>query len=449
MSDQVTLIPPEAPASAPLSVEELSDAWPVLSIEEKVEGFKLLPTGDADDFFLSLGAHAMSELALALPFSERQLWMRLVPPDDAADIIQEAPAEVRAGLISLLDEPTRREVTALMAYKEDAAGGLMSPRYGRLRSEMTVDEAISYLRRQAKEHPETLYYVYVLDPAQKLLGVVSFRELFAAPGDRQIREVMNTDIVSVPEDMDQESVSHLFAQHDLVAVPVVDAEGRMKGIITVDDIVDVVREEATEDIHKIGGTSALDAPYFATSFGEMLKKRAGWLVVLFFGQMLTATAIKHYEGQLSAAIVLALFIPMIISSGGNTGGQAATLVIRALSMGEVRIRDWWRVLYREFGTGLALGLILGIIGFARIMVWPGDSTLAGEPLFRLALAIGMSLVGVVLWGAVMGSMLPLLLSRMRLDPASASTPFVATLSDVAGLIIYFTMAQIALQGILL
>jgi len=427
--------------------DELVAAWPALSGDERLEGFRLLTPVEAEDLYLGLEARDQVSLLLALPSGERQIWIRQLPPDDAADVLQEAPGEERARLLDLIDPDTRREVTALLAYAEDEAGGLMSPRYARLRPEMRVDEAISYLRRQARQRLETIYYIYVLDAEQHLLGVVSFRELFAAPPDKTVRDVMRTDVVSVPDDMDQEAVSDLIAQHDLMAVPVVDAEGRIKGIVTIDDIVDVVREEATEDIQKIGGTAALDAPYLQVSILEMVRKRVGWLAVLFVGSLLTATVISSFEDQIARAVVLALFIPLIISSGGNTGSQATTLVIRALAIGEVRPRDWLLVFWREVQAGLALGAILGLIGFARVTLFPPSET--GTSTELIAAVVAVSLVGIVLWGSLVGAMLPFVLRRLGFDPASASAPFVATLVDVTGLVIYFSVATLFLRGTLL
>jgi magnesium transporter len=442
----VTAPDPEPRAPEALLAAELADAWPFLSAEERAEGFRLLAPAEAEDLFLGLPAREQGELLLALPTNERQLWMRQLAPDDAADLIQQVAEDDRPALLALIDAETRREVTALMAYAEDEAGGLMSPRYARLRPEMRVDEAIAYLRRQAQQRLETIYYIYVLDAAQRLIGVVSFRELFAAPPDTTVRDVMRTEVVSVPDDMDQEAVSHVIAEHDLMAVPVVDAEGRLKGIVTVDDIVDVVREEATEDIQKIGGTEALDRPYLQAGLLEMVRKRALWLSVLFLGSLLTATVIGYYEDAIGRALVLALFIPLIISSGGNSGSQATTLVIRALAIGEVRLRDWWRVLLKEVASGLALGAILGVLGFLRVMVWPGPG--AGSQLGLVALTVAASLVGIVLWGSLVGAMLPFVLSRLGFDSASASAPFVATIVDVTGLVIYFSVAGTLLGGAL-
>ncbi|MCC6639907.1 MAG: magnesium transporter [Deltaproteobacteria bacterium] len=443
-----SLSPPGRDAAG-LLASDLLDAWPVLSPEERAEGFRLLAPGEADDLFGALDARETSQLLLALGRTERQLWVRQLAPDDAADLVQAAPEAVRDDLLALLDDPTRKEVVALLAYAEDDAGGLMSPRYVRLRPEMRVDEAIAYLRRQARERVETIYYIYVLDAQQRLLGVVSFRELFAAPAEKTVREVMRTDPVTVPEDLDQESVSRLIAQHDLMAVPVLDAEGRMKGIITIDDIVDVVEEEATEDIQKLGGSAALDAPYLEVSLLEMVRKRGVWLSILFIGELFTASAMGYYEEEIGRAIVLALFIPLVISSGGNSGSQASTLVIRAIALGEVRLRDWWRVLRREVATGLALGTLLGLLGLLRIFLWPARESLYGPHYALVALSVGLALVGIVLWGAVAGSMLPFLLRRLGLDPATASAPFVATLVDVTGLMIYFTVASTVLRGTLL
>ena len=432
-----------------LTADELQDVWPILSRDERAEGFQLLPPDDADDFFLSLSTRDQAELLMELRPGARRRWVRLLPPDDAADLVQELEPEERAAVVELLDPVTRREVSALLAYEEDEAGGLMSPRFARLRPEQTVDEAIAYLRRQARRRLETIYYMYVLDAEQRLRGVVSFRELFASPGEALISDVMETDLITVPEHMDQESVSLLLAEHDLLAVPVVDAQWRLKGIVTVDDIVDVVQEEATEDIQKAGAVEALDAPYFDVGVPEMIRKRGVWLVVLFLSEMLTATAMAHYQDEVARAVVLATFIPLMISSGGNTGSQASTLVIRAMALGEVRMRDWWRVISREFTTGLALGLILAAIGFVRIVVWHWVLHSYGVHYVDVALTVAASLVFIVLWGTIAGSMLPLFLRRIGLDPANSSAPFVATLVDVTGLMIYFSIARIVLGGTLL
>jgi magnesium transporter len=440
---------PQATSDGGLVAEELRDAWPFLDAEERVEGFRLLPPGEAESLFFSLSTREQLELLRSLAGPERQLWLRQLPPDDAADLLQLAPEDEREALLRLLDDPTRREVSALLAYAEDEAGGLMSPRYVRLRPDMSVDEAISYLRRAARERVETIYYIYVLDADQRLLGVCSFRDLFAATPGKTVRDAMRSDFVSVPEDMDQEQVANVIAENDLMAVPVLDSDGRIKGIVTVDDIVDVVREEATEDIQKIGGTQALDAPYLEVGVLEMVRKRAVWLTVLYIGQLLTATAMGYFEGEIARAVVLALFIPLVISSGGNSGSQASTLVIRAMAMEEVRLRDWFRVLQRELAAGLLLGLLLGTIGLLRVLFWPNRVSAYGEHFFLIGLTVAVSLVWIVMWGAVAGAMLPFVLRRLGFDPASASAPFVSTLVDVTGLVIYFSVATVLLAGTLL
>ncbi|MFT3773929.1 MAG: magnesium transporter [Minicystis sp.] len=429
--------------------DELRDDWFTLSPDERVDAFRALDREEAEDLFLELPTRDQAELVLTLSPRERRLWVRLLPPDDVADLLLEIPPEDRNDVLALLDETTRREVNALLAYAEDEAGGLMSPWFARVRPDATVDEAISYLKRQARFHVETIYYAYVLDAEQRLLGVVSLRQLITTPGDARVSDVMKTDIVTVREDEDQEAVAKLLLDQGLMAIPVIDAEERMKGIVTAEDIVDVVEEEATEDIQKLGGMEALDTPYMSTPFSHMIKKRAGWLTALFVGEMLTATAMGHYEGEIARAVVLALFVPLIISSGGNSGSQATTLVIRALALGEVRVRDWWRVIRRELAAGLALGAILGTIGIARILIWQSVFGTYGEHATLVALTVGLSLIGVVTWGTMMGSLLPFILRGLGFDPASASAPFVATLVDVSGLVIYFTVAGVVLHGKLL
>src|SRR5882724_6065737 len=326
-----------------LSAAELDEAWRLLSRADRVEGFTLLPRTEAEEFLLGLSPKDQAELILDLPPAERRLWVRLLEPDDAADLLQAVPLAERESLLGLLDAPTRKEVKALAAYAEDEAGGLMNPRFARVRPDMTVDEAVSYLRKLARQKLGTFSYAYVLDEQQKLLGVISLRELFVSGGERKVREAMQTGLVTLQEDVPQEQVSRVFAETDLMAIPVVDVEGRMKGVVTVDDVVDVVQEEATKDIQKFGGMEALDAPYLEIGFASMVRKRAGWLAILFLSETLTATAMGYFEHEIARAVVLALFIPLIISSGGNSGSQASTLVVRAMALGEVRLRDWWRV----------------------------------------------------------------------------------------------------------
>jgi magnesium transporter len=425
-----------------LTPEELRDAWPVLDPEERLEGFHLLPREEAEDFFLELPSRGQATVLKGMSPRERRAWLRLLPPDDVADVVAEFPPEERHDLLCLLDDPGRREVNALMAYAEDEAGGLMNPRFARVRPEMTVEEAIRYVRRQAEDRLETIYYVYVLDHEQRLLGVVSFRELLLAPGLKLVREVMHTDVITVPEEMDQEAVARVIANHDILAVPVVDAAGHVKGIVTVDDVVDVVETEATEDIQKIGGSVALDAPYLQTGLREMMKKRAGWLMVLLVGQFFTVTAMRHFE----KGNVFLAFLPMILSSGGNSGSQATTLVIRAMALSQVRMRDWMRILRRELATGVLLGGILASLGLAYVGVTELWFDAYGTEWAVLAVSVVSSLVTVVTLGTLTGALLPLFLRRLGFDPASASAPVVATMLDLTGVVIYFTLTQQIVAG---
>ncbi len=432
-----------------LSSEELRELWPLLSSVDRIEGLHLLPRNEAEDLFFSLSTADQAEVILDMPHTERRSWVRLLAPDDAADIVQRVDPSKRDEVLALLDDQTRHEVIALLAYSEDEAGGLMSPRYARVRPDMTLDEAISYLKKQIRERLETIYYIYVLDEQQHLLGVVSFRELFSGQPEQQVREIMHINVTKAHEQMDQEALSRLFAEQGYLAIPIVDSENRLKGIVTLDDIVDVVQEEATEDIQKSGGMEALDAPYLKIGFLHMIKKRAGWLSALFLGEMLTATAMGYFETSIARAVVLALFVPLIISSGGNSGSQASTLVIRAMALREIRLRDWWRVISREIRAGLILGSFLGSIGFVRIILWQVLFHVYGAHYLLVAMTVSLSLIGVVTFGTFAGSMLPFILKKLNFDPASASAPFVATLVDVTGLIIYFTMASLILRGTLL
>jgi len=429
-------------------IPETLAAWHHLSAGEQEKAFRGLTRDLREELFFNLNSQDQVDLLLLMPPHERRTYLRVLPPDDAADVIQHAPEEEKTSLISLLDHMARRDVSALLAYAEDDAGGLMNPRFARLRPEMTVDEAISYLRLQGRQM-ESIYYAYVLDADQKLLGVASLRQLFTASGRTEVIDIAETEVISVTENTDQEEVAKLFGAHGFTAIPVVDDAGHMKGIVTVDDIVAVVQEEATEDIQKIGGMEALGRPYWEIGFWEMVRKRAGWLAALFLGEMLTATAMARYEDEIARAVVLAIFIPLIISSGGNSGSQATTLIIRAMALSEIRLKDWWRVARREVMSGLMLGGVLALIGFSRIVIWESIGHSYGEHYLLIATTVAFSLIGVVLFGTVAGSMLPFLLRRIGLDPASASAPFVATLVDVTGLIIYFTVANYILSGTLL
>lgn len=427
-------------------IDGLKQSWLEMTAEKRIERFHEVDREIAEEVFLSLPPIYQAELIGSIPMQRRRSWLRMLPLDETADVIQLLPEEERTENLNLLDKETRREVEGLLAYESDRAGGLMTPHVVRLRPEMDVEVAIRYLRAYSKHQEQTIYHTYVVDSEQRLIGVASFREILMSQPSKKISDIMRTDFTAVPDSMDQEEVASVFTRTHLSAIPVTDNLGRLKGVVTYDDIAEAVQSEATEDIQKIGGMEALNLPYWKTSFSTMLKKRAGWLTILFLGEMFTATAMAHYEESIERAVVLALFIPLIISSGGNSGSQASTLIIRAMALGEVQLKHWWKVLYRELGSGIALGLILGSIGMFRILLWPNKEAIYGQHYILVALTVGCSLVGVVLWGATAGSMLPFVLRKFKLDPASASAPFVATLVDVTGIVIYFSVATFILKG---
>jgi len=429
--------------------DELKRHWHELAAEERKPFFFALTAEEGQAFFKDLSTAEQLELIGDLPVAERFTWLRSMRLNDAADLIQKFPEDERHAVMALFDERTRRELIGLMAYAEDAAGGLMNPRYIRIRPGMTVGEAARYLSSQARGSVEIVYYAYVIAADQKLVGVISFRDLILANQDATINDTMKKNVVSVPEQMDREEVLGLFSKYNFVAIPVVDSEGRMKGIVTYDDLAEVAQQEATEDMLKVGGMEALDAPYLKVSFFEMIKKRGGWLTVLFLGEMFTASAMAFFEREIERAVVLALFIPLIISSGGNSGSQASTLIIRSLAIKEIRLRDWFRVLRREIMTAVVLGAFLGLVGLFRIVIWQHWHPIYGEHYWLVAWTVAFSLLGVVVWGTISGAMLPFILRKLGFDPASASAPFVATLVDVTGLIIYFSVAQSLLHGTLL
>jgi magnesium transporter len=420
---------------------DLKAAWTVMSPDERIDALKLLPEDEAEEFFLALTSREQAQLLCCLPNLTKRTWLRLLPLDDAADVVQQAPLASREDLLKLLDEVSLKEVRALLAYAEDEAGGLMNPRFARLRPDVTVDEAILYMRKQAQQKDRPIYYCYVLDAEQKLKGVLSFRQLLTSPAAKRIEEVMVKEVVTVAEDAPQDQIAPLFAKHALVALPVVDTQGRMKGVVSAEDMVEAVREEATGDIQKLGGVQVLEAPYLETGFLSMIRKRGGWLAILFAGELFTASAMQHYETDLKKWGDLMLFVPLIISSGGNSGSQSSTLVIRALALGELGLAHWWRVFKRELASGLTLGFFLGVIGIVRVLLWQGAGLFDyGDHYMRLAFTIAFSVAGVVLFGSIVGSLLPFVLRALKLDPATACSPFVATFCDVTGLLIYFTIS---------
>ncbi len=371
--------------------------------------------------------------------------------DQQVELFREMDDAARARLVHVLAAPTRDTLDLLLRYPPTSAGGIMTTEFVGVPADWNVDQVKAYIREVGRGK-ETVYAIYLLDPdTQRLVRVVSLKEIMLADPGTPVLDVgeMRKPITVRPL-MDQEDVARLISKYDLLAIPVIDDGGHVLGIVTVDDIIDALVKETTEDVQKFGGMEALDEPYMRIGFLTMIRKRAGWLCALFLGEMLTATAMGHFEAEISRAVVLALFIPLIISSGGNSGSQATSLIIRAMALREVGLRDWWRVAVRELPAGLTLGSILGVIGVVRILLWQRLGWYdygAHYPL--VALTVGTALVGVVLFGSLAGSMLPFVLRRLGFDPASASAPFVATLVDVTGLVIYFTVALVLLRGTLL
>jgi magnesium transporter len=371
--------------------------------------------------------------------------------DQQAELFRQMPEEERARLLPTLHPKAQEALQLLLRYPPESAGGIMTTEFLSVPSTWTVDEALQLIRRVGGAK-ETVYAVYVVDPENGALRhVVSLRELVLSDRNRRVGDVSSTrKVLSVTPRTDREDVARMISKYDLLAIPVVDTDGRVLGIVTVDDVIDALVAETTEDVQKFGGMSALDEPYMEIGLARMLRKRAGWLAALFIGEMLTATAMGYFEHEIERAVVLALFVPLIISSGGNSGSQATSLIIRAMALGEVRLRDWWRVAVRELPSGLCLGAFLGVIGACRILLWQRLGWYDYGPHYLLvALTVGLALVGVVTFGSLMGSMLPFVLRRLGFDPASASAPFVATLVDVTGLVIYFSVGLVILRGTLL
>ena len=370
--------------------------------------------------------------------------------DQQADLFRELSQPERDRLAKPLDAPTRQSLALLLRYPPEVAGGIMTTEAVTVPSDWTVEKTLQYIVSVGGAK-ETVYTIYVLDATQRMIHVVSLRQLMMADRNQKVLEVGPQRVpLSVKPTTDREDVARLLSKYNLLAVPVVDEGGHLLGIVTVDDVIDAIVREQTEDVQKFGGMEALDEPYMEISMWAMIKKRAGWLCALFLGEMLTATAMGHFEGEISKAVVLALFIPLIISSGGNSGSQATSLIIRAMALREVTLKDWWRVATRELPSGIVLGSILGLIGFVRIMLWQQLGWYDyGTHHLLVAITVAVALIGVVTFGSLAGSMLPFIMRRFNFDPASASAPFVATLVDVTGLVIYFTFASLILRGVLL
>ncbi len=419
-----------------------------LAVEDQVIAFRILPRGVAADVFEYLPLEAQEQLLKAMAHGEIAAILNEMDPDDRTMLLEELPAAVTKQMLALLTPGERAVAVSLLGYPEGSIGRLMTPDYVRVREHWTVQQVLDHVRKHG-QNSETLSMIYVVDERGVLVDDVRIREFLLAQPERPVSDLMDHRFVALQATDDEETAVSIFRREDRNALPVTDTTGVLIGIVTIDDVLDVAEEAATEDIQKIGGVEALDEPYIQVAFARMVRKRALWLIVLFLGEMLTATAMGFFEDEIERAVVLALFVPLIISSGGNSGSQAATLVIRSLALGEVTLRDWWRVMQREILSGLALGALLGVIGFLRIAIWSAFSDVYGTHPLLIGLTVGLTLVSIVLWGTLAGSMLPFLLRRLGLDPAVSSAPFIATLVDVTGLVMYFSIAALLLRGTLL
>ena len=439
------------------ALREVFREWPPADVaevildlpeDEQVIIFRVLPHALAADVFEYLDFDAQQTLLRAMAHEQVVAILNEMAPDDRTALLEELPSAAARQLIRLLTPEERRVATALLGYPEDSVGRLMTPDFIAVHEDWTVQQVLDYVREHGRDS-ETLNFVYVVDDRGKLIDDVRMREFLLRPLTTKVSEIRDASFAALNVTDSQQDALNVFRRYDRAALPVVDSSGILVGIVTSDDMLDVAEEEATEDIQKLGGSEALDAPYLTIRFPYMIRKRAPWLVILFLSEMLTATAMGFFSDEIAKAVVLALFVPLIISSGGNSGSQATTIVIRAMALGEVMLRDWWKVMRREVFSGLTLGTILGTIGFLRIAVWSQLFQLYGPHWALIGLTIFFSLIGVVMWGTLTGSMLPFALRRVGLDPATASAPFVATLVDVTGLIIYFTVAFLILRGTLL
>ncbi len=443
---------------------ELREALAEMRPADIAEGLRDLPTDAAAKVMAALPFDLAAEVFDEPELAHHRCGMLLrmddptagqlidaMSSDQQADLFREIPEGERKRLLKVLPESARESLKQLLKYAPETAGGIMTTEFASIPANWTVEQALRFISEVGRAK-ETIYAIYILDPSnEKLVRVVSLRELVVARRDANAVEVgRQQPPITVSSDTDREEVARIISKYNLLAVPVVDDEMHVLGIVTVDDVIDALVSEHTEDAQKFGGMEALDAPYMDISFLSMIRKRAGWLCALFLSEMLTATAMQRFQGEIEKAAVLAMFIPLVMSSGGNSGSQATSLVIRALALRELKLRDWWRIALRELPTGLTLGAILGVIGFTRIVLWQHLHIFNyGIHYLLLAITVGLALVGIVAFGSLAGSMLPFVMKRVGFDPASASAPFVATLVDVTGLVIYFSVAFLILRGTLL
>ncbi|MCJ8209997.1 magnesium transporter [Mucilaginibacter sp. RS28] len=415
----------ELPEHGPLFIE-------TLSLNRAVNVFRILDFPTQERIIKKLSGKKIADLINELP------------PDDRTALFSELHGDAVKSLIVHLPPDDRKEALILLGYEEDSVGRLMTPDYIAVKKTWNVERVLNHIRRYGK-NSETIDVLYVIDDKGTLLDDIRIREILLVAPETKVSDLMDNRLIALDANAPQQEAINIFRMNNRVALPVVDQEGILLGIVTVDDILWIANEEYTEDIQKIGGTEALDEPYLDIPLLKLVKKRVSWLIILFLSEMLTATAMGYFEEPIKKAVVLALFLPLVMSSGGNSGSQASTLIIQAMALGEVTVAEWWRVMRREILSGFMLGSILGAIGFFRIFVWTLFSNIYGPHWLQVGLTVGTSLIGIVLWGSLAGSMLPLLLKRLGLDPATSSAPFVATLVDVTGLIIYFTIAVMIMK----
>ncbi len=428
--------------------EELTLLCEDMDIQDQLQVFKAIDRDRAFQLFENLDIGIQKTLVDNLPNRLLALILNDMSADNRTALFEELNSEQLNKILKLLTQKERIIALSLLGYPEDSIGRLMTPEYMTIREHWTVSQVLDYIRENG-ESSETLDILYIVDEKGYLIDDVKIGEVLLAPLDEKVSELMDGRRTALLVTDDEEVAINTFTEFNRVALPVTDAYGLLLGIVTIDDVLALAKKEDTEDIQKLGGVEAFEEPYMEVPVLKMIGKRAPWLIILFLGELLTASAMAFFEHEIARAVVLALFIPLIVSSGGNSGSQAATLIIRAMALGEVTLNDWFRILHREIYSGLLLGLLLGILGFARIAVWSMFTNLYGEHWLAVAVTIGLSLTGVVLWGSLMGSMLPLILKRLGADPATSSAPFIATLVDVTGLLIYFSLAALLLSGTLL
>ncbi|WP_394848538.1 magnesium transporter [Pendulispora brunnea] len=428
-----------------IHAEDLADIVSELEPDEAAQLLARLPADEAAPIFERLDETEQEELAeLMAPESVAHIASEM-EPDDRADLFSVLPDAIGDKILETLErvDPEAAEaVREIEKWPDTSAGHLMTTNYVYVQPSVRVEEALQAVRAYSIENENIpIYNVYALTPDDKVVGIASLRDLIVNPGKELLENVLRTNIISVPPDMDQEEVARRMAKYDLNAMPVIATDGTLLGVITIDDVIDVLTQEQTEDVQKLGGIEPLDVPYFQTRFGEFIRKRGGWLVILFVGEFFTQTALRFYDPVFQVLQGASYYIPLLISAGGNSGSQSSTLIIRGLAVGEIRGRDWWRVLLRELAMGLVLGAILGVIGFARVLMYRDQS-------MAFAFTIAVTLVGIVVTGCTIGSMLPLVLKKIGLDPATSSTPFIASLVDVAGIVVFVHVARIVMANVL-